>query len=64
MGFMMAVTFTALAMTIFSLGGQFVAGTLSAGRILQLAIAILLLVLGVIVAVQGIRTLRQSRAAQ
>lgn len=57
MFFMMAVTFTALSMTIYSLGTQFVMGTLSAGMILQLVFAVLLLLLGVIVAWQGIQKL-------
>lgn len=55
--FMMAVTFTALSVTIFSLGKQFVAGTLSVGFVLQLIFAILLLGLGVVVAYQGIQRL-------
>ena len=55
--FMMAVTFTALSVTIFSLSKQFVAGTLSVGFVLQLIFAILLLGLGVVVAYQGIQRL-------
>lgn len=54
---MMAVTFTALSMTIIGLGGQLFAGTLSLGLGLQLVFAILLLALGVVVAVQGLRAL-------
>lgn len=57
MVFMMAVTFTALSMTIIGLGGQLFAGTLSLGLGLQLVFAILLLALGVVVAVQGLRAL-------
>lgn len=57
MAFMIAVTFTALGITIYRLGGQLVAGGLSLGSTLQLVIAVLLLALGVIVAAQGIRRL-------
>ena len=57
MFFMMAVTFTALAMTIVKLGGAFVTTGLSLGNTLQLIFAVLLLILGVIVAIQGIQKL-------
>lgn len=57
MFFMMAVTFTALSMTIYSLGSQFAAGGLSTGLMLQLVFAVLLLALGVIVAWQGVQKL-------
>lgn len=57
MFFMMAVTFTALSVTIFSLGNQFLAGKLDIGLTLQLVFAILLLGLGIIVAWQGIQKL-------
>ena len=60
MVFMMAVTFTALGMTIYSLGGQFIAGKLDLGNTLQLIFAILLLILGVIVALQGIKKLSEK----
>ena len=55
MVFMMAVTFTALGMTIFKLGNAFITTGLSLGNTLQLIFAVLLLILGVIVAVQGIK---------
>ena len=55
--FMMAVTFTALGMTIFKLGNAFITTGLSLGNTLQLIFAVLLLILGVIVAVQGIKKL-------
>lgn len=55
--FMMAVTFTALSMTIFGLTGNLFAGTLTLGLGLQLVFAILLLALGIIVAIQGLRAL-------
>ena len=55
--FMMAVTFTALTMTIVKLTGAFVPTGLSLGNILQLIFAVLLLLLGVIVAIQGVKKL-------
>ena len=58
MVFMMAVTFTALSMTIYTLGTQFMTTGLSLGMSLQLVFAVLLLALGLVVAVQGIRALR------
>ena len=57
MTFMMAVTFTALSMTIVKLSKAFRAGGLSIGNTLQLILAVLLLALGVIVAVQGVKKL-------
>ena len=55
--FMMAVTFTALGMTIVKLGNAFLTTGLSFGNTLQLVFAVLLLILGVIVAVQGLKKL-------
>lgn len=60
MGFMMAVTFTALSMTIIRLSRQLVTVGLSVGNTLQLIFAVLLLILGVLVAVQGIRKLAEK----
>lgn len=60
MVFMMAVTFTALGMTIFKLGNAFLTTGLSFGNTLQLVFAVLLLILGVIVAVQGVRKLLEK----
>ena len=57
MFFMMAVTFTALGMTIVKLGNAFLTTGLSFGNTLQLVFAVLLLILGVIVAVQGVKKL-------
>ncbi|MGN1140220.1 MAG: carbon starvation protein A [Oliverpabstia sp.] len=57
MGFMMAVTFTALSMTIVKLSKAFMTTGLSLGNTLQLIFAVLLLILGVIVAIQGIKKL-------
>ena len=57
MFFMMAVTFTALGMTIYKLSGAFATTGLSLGNTLQLIFAVLLLILGVIVAVQGVNKL-------
>ena len=60
MTFMMAVTFTALSMTIVKLSKAFIAGDLSIGNTLQLIFAVLLLALGVIVAVQGVKKLLEK----
>ena len=57
MFFMMAVTFTALGMTIYKLSGAFATTGLSLGNTLQLIFAVLLLILGVIVAVKGVKKL-------
>ena len=57
MGFMMAVTFTALSMTIVKLTKTFFTVGLTMGTGLQLIFAILLLILGIMVAVQGIKKL-------
>lgn len=64
MVFMMAVTFTALGMTIVKLSKAFVTTGLSVGNTLQLIFAALLLVLGVIVAIQGIQKLLEKREAK
>ena len=60
MVFMMAVTFTALSMTIVKLSKAFMTSGLSLGNTLQLVFAVLLLILGVLVAVQGIRKLLEK----
>lgn len=57
MFFMIAVTFTALGMTIYSLSTQLVQGNLTTGLTLQLLFAVLLLGLGVMVAFQGMHKL-------
>ena len=62
MFFMMAVTFTALSMTIYKLSVAFMATGLSLGNTLQLIFAVLLLILGVIVAVQGVKKLTEKTA--
>lgn len=62
MAFMMAVTFTALSLTIIKLSKAFVTTGLSLGNTLQLVFAVLLLILGVIVAVQGIQKLMKPEA--
>ena len=64
MFFMMAVTFTALGMTIYKLGGAFLSTGLTLGNTLQLIFAILLLILGVIVAVQGVKKLFQKNTEE
>ena len=60
MVFMMAVTFTALSMTIYKLSTALVTTGLSLGNTLQLIFAALLLALGVIVAISGIRKLTEK----
>ena len=60
MVFMMAVTFTALGMTIVKLSKSFVTTGLSLGNTMQLIFAALLLVLGIIVAVQGVKKLMEK----
>ena len=58
--FMMAVTFTALGMTIVKLSKAFVTTGLSLGNTMQLIFAALLLVLGIIVAIQGVKKLMEK----
>ena len=60
MVFMMAVTFTALATTSINLSKQLMTTGLSLGNTLQLIFAVLLLMLGIIVAVQGIKKLTEK----
>lgn len=60
MFFMMAVTFTALGMTIYKLTKAFVATGLDLGNTLQLIFAVLLLILGVIVAFAGVKKLMEK----
>ena len=62
MVFMMAVTFTALGMTIVKLSKAFFATGLDLGNTLQLIFAVLLLILGVLVAIQGIQKLLEKPA--
>ena len=64
MTFMMAVTFTALSLTIIKLSKAFMTTGLSLGNMLQLIFAILLLILGIIVAVQGIKKLLQKNSSE
>ena len=59
MVFMMAVTFTALFMTIIKLSKAFITTGLTIGTTLQLVFAVLLLILGVLVAIQGIKKLME-----
>lgn len=58
--FMMAVTFTALSMTIIKLTNAFMTSGLDLGNTLQLVFAVLLLILGVLVAIQGIKKLLEK----
>ena len=60
MVFMMAVTFTALGMTIVKLSKAFVTTGLDLGNTLQLIFAVLLLILGVLVAIQGVKKLLEK----
>ena len=60
MAFMMAVTFTALTSTIVKLCKAFITVGLTFGTTLQLIFAVLLLLLGVLVAVQGIKKLMEK----
>ena len=64
MVFMMAVTFTALSMTIVKLSKAFITTGLSLGNTLQLVFAILLLILGIIVVIQGIKKLLQKNDSE
>ena len=57
MVFMMAVTFTALGMTITKLTKALGTTGLDLGNTLQLVFAVLLLILGVLVAIQGVKKL-------
>ncbi len=58
--FMMAVTFTALGLSILQLCVQFRTGTVDVGSVLQLIFAVLLLLLGILVAIQGVRKLMEK----
>ena len=64
MVFMMAVTFTALSMTIIKLSKAFMTTGLTVGTTLQLIFAVLLLILGVIVAIQGVKKLFEKSDAK
>lgn len=61
MVFMMAVTFTALGMTITKLTKALVTTGLDFGNTLQLVFAVLLLILGVLVAIQGVKKLFEKQ---
>ena len=62
---MLAVTMTALVMTIVGKIGVLAAGTSTSvlGDVLQTAFAIALMVLGIIVAIQGVKTLLEKKNA-
>ena len=64
MTFMMAVTFSALGITIYKLSKALMTTGLDLGNTLQLIFAALLLVLGVIVAIQGIHRLMEKPKAE
>lgn len=61
MVFMMAVTFTALGMTISKLTKALFTTGLDLGNTLQLIFAVLLLILGVLVAIQGVKKLFEKK---
>ena len=61
--FMMAVTFTALGMTITKLSKALFSTGLDLGNTLQLVFAVLLLILGVLVAIQGVKKLFEKQEA-
>ena len=61
--FMMAVTFTALGMTITKLSKALLSTGLDLGNTLQLVFAVLLLILGVLVAIQGVKKLLEKQEA-
>ena len=63
MVFMMAVTFTALGMTITKLSKALFSTGLDFGNTLQLVFAVLLLILGVLVAIQGVKKLLEKQEA-
>ena len=63
MVFMMAVTFTALGMTITKLSKALFSTGLDLGNTLQLVFAVLLLILGVLVAIQGVKKLFEKQKA-
>lgn len=60
---MMAVTFTALGMTITKLSKALLSTGLDLGNTLQLVFAVLLLILGVLVAIQGVKKLLEKQEA-
>lgn len=64
MFFMLVVTFSALGMTIVKLCKAFAAGGLTVGTTLQLIFAVLLLLLGIIVAAAGIKKLFGQKKEQ
>lgn len=64
MAFMMCVTFSALGLTIYNLSKQLFSVGLSLGNGLQLIFAVLLLLLGVIVAIQGVKKLIEKPEAK
>ena len=61
MAFMMVVTLTSLALTVWAKIGLLAAGTVDAATVLQLVIGVLLMVFAVILAVKGLQDhLRQE----
>lgn len=65
MAFMMVVTLTSLALTVWAKIGLLAAGTMDAATVLQLVIGVLLMVFAVILAVKGCKTIfGKKRTAQ
>ena len=65
MAFMMVVTLTSLALTVWAKIGLLAAGTVDAATVLQLVIGVLLMVFAVILAVKGCKTIfGKKRTAQ
>lgn len=65
MAFMMVVTLTSLALTVWAKIGLLAAGTVDAATVLQLVIGVLLMVFAVILAVKGCKTIfGKKRIAQ
>ena len=63
MAFMMVVTLTSLALTVWAKIGLLVAGTVDAATVLQLVIGVLLMVFAVVLAAKGCRTIFGKKQA-
>ena len=63
MAFMMVVTLTSLALTVWAKIGLLAAGTMDAATVLQLVIGVLLMVFAVILAVKGCKTIFGKKQA-
>ena len=63
MAFMMVVTLTSLALTVWAKIGLLAAGTMDAATVLQLVIGVLLMVFAVVLAAKGCRTIFGKKQA-